>query len=527
MYTLIYLVAPLLALLAAALATLAMETMGQEPWIAHLLWSLCGGLLVIWIGGGSAGMLRFFRRTLSLRPLVSLISAGLTLMVLVGAAILTTRPSFDKHFDVSARQVHTLSQQTGRIIEELMSRGNALKGTAFFSQEEPRQAFRRLLDLYRARGLRISIEWLDPREAPVRARSFDISIANTVVLSSDDMETRLTRFHEESLTNALRRLLRLEKKKVWFLTGHGEGDPEEEGAAGFSGWRGLMQQHHYEVGTWSLSQGHLPEEGRLIVLAGPRFDLKPGEVGLLQKWLQRGGALLVLVDALRPVKQINRLLEPTGMSLRKDIILLDPADPRLRLIGQMNAIIDNFDEFHPISQGMAAVEVVVPMARSVRTGSVDDGLVANVTGFARTAPGLIAVAGVESRRDLREIDPDRFRQGPFVVLAAGTGFVRGDALAGPGAGQPGRELRVVVGGSARLATNSGMARPENRDLMMNLVHFLSRDDQFIAIGPKPAGHSTLALGSPVSVAALYFICFIYPLLFLGGGWILWLRRRSV
>ena len=92
----------------------------------------------------------------------------------------------------------------------------------------------------------------------------------------------------------------LEQKRVYFVVGHNERPSEGEGseeASGFAFAAEALANENYQVATLLLaSQGDVPEDADVVVLAGPTRPFLDVEHEALERYVQRGGALLVLLD---------------------------------------------------------------------------------------------------------------------------------------------------------------------------------------------------------------------------------------
>ena len=89
-----------------------------------------------------------------------------------------------------------------------------------------------------------------------------------------------------------------------------------------------------------------------------------------------------------------------------------------------------------------------------------------------------------------------------------------------------REQRVVVFGDGDFAANSYIANAGNLDLGMSLVNWLSQDDAYVNIPVKTARDRTLNLSRSVQIAIAMGFLVVLPLLMIGSGVFIWLRRRK-
>jgi ABC-type uncharacterized transport system involved in gliding motility auxiliary subunit len=90
----------------------------------------------------------------------------------------------------------------------------------------------------------------------------------------------------------------------------------------------------------------------------------------------------------------------------------------------------------------------------------------------------------------------------------------------------GKEQRILVIGDGDFLSNAFLGNGGNLDLGINLIRWLSSDDQLLNIPARTAQDTRLEL-SPV-MGALIGIGFllVLPILFLGAGVVIWLRRRN-
>ena len=88
------------------------------------------------------------------------------------------------------------------------------------------------------------------------------------------------------------------------------------------------------------------------------------------------------------------------------------------------------------------------------------------------------------------------------------------------------EQRVVVLGDGDFISNTYAGNGGNVELGLNIIDWLSHDDEFIAIRPKAAPDQNLSLSHTAQVVIGIGFLFALPLLLLFAGLIIWLRRRK-
>jgi ABC-type uncharacterized transport system involved in gliding motility auxiliary subunit len=107
------------------------------------------------------------------------------------------------------------------------------------------------------------------------------------------------------------------------------------------------------------------------------------------------------------------------------------------------------------------------------------------------------------------------KKGPFILGAAGT----------YNTGKPNQQGRFVVIGNSGFAANNFLSFNANRDLAMNTVNWLAQDEDLISIRPKQADDRRLNVNGAQMRVFLYFALIALPLLIIGSGVSVFLKRR--
>src|SRR3989442_9438213 len=122
---------------------------------------------------------------------------------------------------------------------------------------------------------------------------------------------------------------RQQRKTVCWVLGHGVGDPNSgDRREGYSTARAGLEQEYYEVRPVSLLGDEVPVETAVLVIARPRKSFLPEELAVLDRYLQRPGQSLVMLDPLR-VPELAAHLHKYDVSLPPDVVV----DPEARLYG--------------------------------------------------------------------------------------------------------------------------------------------------------------------------------------------------
>lgn len=535
---------PFLSIFSFILAVATSKAYKDAPGAGVFFFVLAAALLITWLVKDKRGLLNHFRHKGAKHGLSQGLTVLLAIVLAVGLGFLTQKDRFNKRIDITRDRTNTLSQESIKLVEEVKKKGQSIKIIGFFQSEEKKAEFRKVIALYQSKGLGAEVEYVDPQTDPTRAIAENITTADTVMLKGPKQEARVSTFSEEKLTNGLVRVLKEKERKIYFLGGHGEAELTNQEPAGYSTAKAELESERFSVAELNLYEVEkVPDDADLLVIAGPKYDLKTGEVAQLKDYLKSGKPLLALVDALVQVPNLNSVLSDAGIRLNDDLLIIRPDDPRAKLLGQNNAVVTEFDKLSPVTADFVkrgGVALMTPNTRSLEI-IPQNSMNLKVAGLAKSSEINLKISDVKTEADLKiKLTQDRLINGKFDVFAVAHGPVGGKKVASASSANeitdsdvktdngltPSKELRVFVGGSSHLASNLGSARIENMDLFINAVSYLTQDEDFISVRVKDATKSVLNLTSSTSQFLLLLITWVYPFVFLGVGTFYWLRRRQ-
>jgi hypothetical protein len=180
---------------------------------------------------------------------------------------------------------------------------------------------------------------------PAKAKSYGVSANGTVVFSRGRKELLSIPPQLESARAALRtldkevqqRLLTVIKpKRVTLITqGHEErslekGAGESDKRSPIHDLRDLLIDQGHDVRNISASEGlmtDIPKDATLVMVIGPQKPFQPEEIGVLQRFWERGGKLLVALDPESGV-DMKELLGPLGIKYHTTMLANDQAFAR-------------------------------------------------------------------------------------------------------------------------------------------------------------------------------------------------------
>jgi ABC-type uncharacterized transport system involved in gliding motility auxiliary subunit len=370
--------------------------------------------------------------------------------------------------DLTPERRYTLSDHAGRVLDGLEADVRLL---AFLRSQDPRNVvIRDLLRQFELRSPRVRVDVVDVNRSPSLAREYDVASYGALVVESGGRRRVVGSPREEVLIAAILQVTRQERRTVGWVLGHGEGDLASiDRRRGYSTARRALESEYYEVVPVSLMGGDVPVGTSTLVIAGPSKDFLPEELAALDRYLQRPGRALVMVDP-HQAPSLAAFLERYHVRLGPDVVV----DPDARLYGGEYVTMQlGYDRgAHPILSPLTAA----PLFSRSRSVEVPTGAGRDTVGvvFLRTGEQSWTTADPEvTRTAVPAFVQGRDRHGPIGV-GAEVAF-RPPVLPGE---EP-RQGRLVVFGNAQFANNFFIELLGNKDLFVNAVAWLVRDPEGI------------------------------------------------
>jgi len=447
----------------------------------------------------------------------ALFGTALAVAIICMLAFLSTR--YSKRFDLTEAKVNSFSEQTLGLLDRL---DKDVQVTAFFDAAES-PPIRDLLDRYVYESDRIALEFADPNRRPDLVQAFGIepeALARGLVrIAIGESHLDLNAFSESEITNAILKLSQGEGRKIYFLENHNERPTSgERGTAGtgYAQAADALRNENYEVATLFLaSEGSVPSDADLVVVAGPTRPFVDVEREALDSFVSGGGALMVLLDP-RANSDIGEQLAGWGVEVGDDVVF----DARLALFGQATTPFSASFAPHPITEKLRET-VLFHMARSV---SVAEGS-AEFESIVFTGQESWAETDLEgwTASGKAKFDPGDVL-GPVSLVVAGERMVdvaTDETSAGDAVG-----ARIVVVGDSDFASNELIGNYENRDLFVNAVNWLVDDTDQIAIRPPISRASRFRMTGESFLRVQLLSLFVVPELIAVTGVFAWWTRRK-
>ena len=423
--------------------------------------------------------------------------------------ILWLNSLFNWHTDWSLGSRNTLSAAS---IDLLQHMPEPIELSAFFdSNNQTRSHVRRFIDKYQRFKNDISLQFIDNQLPTEQLGALGFTQFGQLKINYQDKSVFINRLSEQAMTGALYQLARKQDTWLAVIQGHGERDPLDTGNNGLSKLVNELTKTGIKVQPINLlSQGVIPDNTQAVLMAGPRNAYLGSELKLIEEYLEQGGNLLWLRD---PAKQSYFTSLDKKLALQATAGVVIDANTKLRiLLGVKHAAVIPVTEFyaHEITNQLKS-HLLFPFATGIQTTSPSD-----------WQTHVLFTSLARSWSEIGELNTDQLKydeslgdtQGP---LPLGVTLTRE---------MSDKTQRVAVIGDSDFIANGYIGFGANFSFSLNLLNWLTEDDQLIAITHKQAPDQSIEItDDDVMSIALVLLLIVPGVLICIGFTIRWLRLR--
>lgn len=452
----------------------------------------------------------------------SLILTAVVLAVLIVANIfVSVMPTTLTKFDISSSKLYSITSNTKVVVNDLQQDVTIY----WIVQADNEDAIiENLLSKYESLSSHIDVVKKNPDVFPTFTQQYtseDVPNNSLIVesgdryryISNEDIyEYELNYYSytysvsgfdgEGAITSAIDYVVTEELPQLYVLEGHGEGDLPTTFAES-------IEKENMELTTISLlTVDEIPEDADAIMIYAPQSDISEAEATMLADYTANGGKLLVIAGPVKGVEftNLNSLLETYGVTMNEGLVI---EGNRENYTGYPYTLLPNMQS-DPITDPLLEERyyALVPLAQGMTIGSTSNGTVTELMYTSDEAFSKVAGFGL----DTYEYE-DGDIEGPFTIA-----------------------LRIDTNGGGKIVWFSASdflddwynaySSGANVDLAMNALSSLMGEREALSIRSKSLNYNYLTINEDTASALKLLMIGICPLLYLGIGIVVILRKRG-
>lgn len=432
-----------------------------------------------------------------------------------------TSQKYSFQYDWTAGQRNTLSQGSITLLRAM----EAPVTVNVYLQDDPtmKKAVSEILNRYKQVKADFNFKLINPDIDIELAELDQVTRYGQTVIKYQNRSEIVSSLSEGVITSALQRLSHSNQRSLLFLEGHGERQPAGTAIADFAQFTAQLADKGINARAHNLLQAALPDDTDVLVIASPTRPVLAGELEHIRQHIIKGGNLLWMMDpgtdndSLNGLSELARLL---NINFLDGIVVDNNTNLRKTLRIQHPAMIPVLD-YHPhaITQNIS-YNTLFPISRSI-----------TVEANSQWQSTVIAQSLAQSWSETKDlVDGIVFNSsegdvsGPLPIVLALERPLPRDAAALNGGRQKATQ-RIIVTGDSDFLANNYIGVGANLTLGLNIIDWLSGDDDLIATKIKNAADTKLQLNdTQILIIGLGFLL-VLPAALLIIGLSIWFSRR--
>jgi hypothetical protein len=438
-------------------------------------------------------------------------------------------------WDLSANQIYSLDNKS---IDILKSLNKDVEIYALYSESEAQKSsvilqVKEVLQQYEKYSPHIKVIYVDPNLEPGITTKLDptgtiglakgnfvvISGKKTRVLINEDITVEVfdentgeqtdARFvGEQSFTGAIKYVTSDFTPVIYFLSGHGEGGLDTN----YTIIKKQLQANNYDVKSINLIvTKKIPSDAKILMIPGPKADLTPAEKASISEFLNNGGKAVFMFDYLESkVKfpEFESLLTPYNIGIDYDKVKEN--DSKLTAQG---------DPFTFLLINIPANDVITVQSQMVLSNSRSIGILSNakstltVTSLVKTSDKAVGIQidksngnNINGPLNLAVAAENKGTEKPSKVIVMGNAYFISDEAANQSGGQ---------------------YYQYGNDFFTQAMNWMIDRTNNVVIDSKSYLPTALTISDAQVQLIGILTVLVFPLLILGAGLFVWLRRRHL
>ena len=461
----------------------------------------------------------------------------LTIIVIAAALVLNAIVSAPQireklKIDLTSNKIYSVGEKTGEVLKELNEKVEIIG--LFDETQMSNSSYSQVIEFikdYKAKSNMIDVKYIDPDKEPgyiqneldpgglLGFKKYDFVVRSqrrSKVLSTYDIfEVSYDQSYmpytsglnaEYAFTGAIRYVTSENIPVVYYAEGHGEGDLETE----YSELKSDLELNGYQVEKINIAAvERIPEDASIVLFASPKQDLTSAELEKLTLYMENGGNTAFLLDPIQSnvkLPNFEEFLAEFNIGLGYDVVFEMASDKAV--FGQpyffMPTVVNNSinSVLDPSKFSMSLV-----YAQSLEILQNEKEWI-KPTSLLTTSSDAIGRALFEGEED---------NEGPLSIAVAVENL--GNMKAS----------KTVVVGNSYFVSNEGMNITDTgKKFLVNSINWMEEKEADIYIPVKKYTTPQLQGITQQTLTILFItIIIIVPLIIMGVGVFVWLRRRHL
>jgi ABC-2 type transport system permease protein len=464
-----------------------------------------------------------------------LIVAALAVVIVINVVV----DQIPGKLDLTKNKLYSLSDETYKLLDSLKT---DITVTTIGKPGSEDPTVKTILGKYTAHGGHLKLQTIDPDLNPGWSKQFDTSGQGlgpgTLVVAqgkkfktigvydmynydtsnydptNPNSQPQLTSLSvEQKVTSAIQYVSAARNVTAYVLGGHGE---QTLASLGLSN---AVSDENYEVKELDLLTGKtVPADADIVLVMAPKKDLSPEDADKLRAWLAGGGRMVVMQDVITAANQFPNLaglLKTYGVQVESTVVV--EGDPN-KVAAQNPLYVIPSLEYHDILSPLRTnkYDVVLIGAQAIQTLDLRKKTL-------KVEPLLTSSAKSYGKKDIVNAKSAQKENGdvagPFTLAVAITDPAQEQ-------GKPDTKL-VVIGDVKFLQSGLPAQVPGNGDFFMNSLGWLKGQKESLTIRPKSMQQMRLSISGLWALILSGLVVIVLPLLILGAGFVVWMRRRHL
>jgi ABC-type uncharacterized transport system involved in gliding motility auxiliary subunit len=225
-------------------------------------------------------------------------------------------------YDFSPREMNSLTKETKKIVKNIKSD----LSLTVFARKKDAALILPILKLYKDINYKFNIDVINPDLRPDLVAHEQINYPSVVKFKYNDRIEYVHKHTEIDYTNAIIKVIRQENPVVYFSKGKNEIRISENGDTTASHLKEVLISSLNEVKEINLlTLEEIPNDASVLIFLGPKKEFSHNELLIVDKYLNRGGKLIVALDPAfqggSSTNLRNFLLEKWGVGISNELVI--------------------------------------------------------------------------------------------------------------------------------------------------------------------------------------------------------------